>query len=502
MLEQGAEERPSDVSFDKQVASYIEAEFLQGYGLDQIKDCLLSLGYDTARIDRAVSEVAQKHKVTDAQRTRAPERTHDGHVKRKFHTPIAAILLVTFMLAAVFYFLDTEKKPTESATEAPKTLYDRLALNPNEYEITSSRILYSRTENIDVARTARIITENQGNAHFKGLASKEGIVKDIQKTVTSYRVFNKKRNAIEELTYVSIGFSPAIDQDAIKVVELIPKSSIPNAKDIRLPRGGIIVESDPIIAWKFSDVKKDEPVRVAYIITKKISGLSTNTLVTSVTPGVETPGETSCGNNICEVGESYFTCCGDCGCLPNFFCVQNECLTGVNECETDKDCDDHDPSTKGFCQGKPKECAYVKITECVTGDEYCPPSCAQQNDKDCKPPAPQAPSKAIAEEGPFKPEFTSDCGDLECFEDNFAGCIESSLIVKSTRTTTTYYVIIGPKLTLCQVKIKVTAHANHDLVGKEMVCNYDTKKKFMQAIQDMNTCSGPLLNALRFPPVV
>ncbi|MBI5398939.1 hypothetical protein HZB03_05740 [Candidatus Woesearchaeota archaeon] len=497
VLEQSEEAGPSDVSFDRQVASYIEAELLQGYGLDQIREYLLSLGYDAARIDRTVSEVAQKHRVTDSQRARAPERTHEGHLKRHFHTPVMTILFVTFMLAAVFYFLDTEKKTAEFAAEAPKELYDRLALNPNNYEIKSSRIVYSRTENVDVARTARIITENQGNAYFRGLASEQEIAKDIQKTVTSYNVLNKKQNMIEERTYVSIGFFPTVDKDAIKVVELIPKSSVPNANDIQLLQGGIIVEPDPIIAWKFSNVKKDEPVRVAYVITRKIRGLSTNTLVTSVMPGVEVPGETSCGNKICEVGESYITCCGDCGCLPNFFCVQNECLMGKNECETDNDCDDDDPSTKGFCSGKPKECTYVKIAECVTGDDYCPPSCTAQNDKDCKQQMPQAPPKAIEEEEPFEPAFTSDCGGLECFEDNFAECIESSLIVKSTSTTTTYYVIIGPKLSLCQVKTKVTAHANPDLIGKEMVCNYDAKKEFMQAIEDTNTCSGPLARLMQ-----
>lgn len=493
---QGDAAADSDVSFDKQVASYIEAELLQGYGLDQIRDYLLSLGYEADRIDRAVFEVAQKQKVTETERTRTPERAHEEHVKRHFHVPVATILMITCMLATVFYFLDIEKPPELSAAEAPQSLYERLALSPADYEITSSRILYTRTERVDVARTDRIITENQGNAYFKGLSSKEGIANEVVKTVTEYRILNKKQNAIEERTYVSIGFFPLLDQAVIKIVELIPKSSVPDAKDIQLPHGGIIVERDPIVQWKFSNMKKGEPVRVGYVITRKISGLSTNTLVTSVTPGVEAPGESSCGNKICESGESYFTCCGDCGCLPNFFCVHNDCLTAKDACETDADCDDHDSSTIGWCKGKPKACTYEKITQCRADDDYCPPSCTPKDDQDCTPAASQPPT-AQEPKGLFEPEYTSDCGGLECYEKNFAGCTESSLIVKSTPTTVIYYSIIGKKLSLCQVKTKVNAHANPELVGKEMVCTYDSKKKFLKAVEDLNTCSGPLVKLLQ-----
>ena len=53
------------MSFHKQVVEYIEAELAQGYGLDQVRAYLLSLGYSTERISHAVSEVEAKHDVTE-----------------------------------------------------------------------------------------------------------------------------------------------------------------------------------------------------------------------------------------------------------------------------------------------------------------------------------------------------------------------------------------------------------------------------------------------------
>jgi len=54
-----------------------------------------------------------------------------------------------------------------------------------------------------------------------------------------------------------------------------------------------------------------------------------------------------------------------------------------DECIIDSDCDDNDASTKDTCIKTSKICANEKIIDCVTGDNYCPPNCNYQNDKDC-----------------------------------------------------------------------------------------------------------------------
>ncbi|MDD5086587.1 MAG: hypothetical protein PHV16_02445 [Candidatus Nanoarchaeia archaeon] len=57
-----------------------------------------------------------------------------------------------------------------------------------------------------------------------------------------------------------------------------------------------------------------------------------------------------------------------------------------DQCQEDSDCEDGHDSTRDFCSGSPKKCSNIKIEECITGDNYCPPNCRYEEDKDCPDP--------------------------------------------------------------------------------------------------------------------
>jgi len=53
-----------------------------------------------------------------------------------------------------------------------------------------------------------------------------------------------------------------------------------------------------------------------------------------------------------------------------------------NECISNSDCDDSDPTTIDSCDGSPTRCWNSIITYCVSGDFYCPNSCVYPDDED------------------------------------------------------------------------------------------------------------------------
>ena len=86
-----------------------------------------------------------------------------------------------------------------------------------------------------------------------------------------------------------------------------------------------------------------------------------------------TPKE--CSNTLiteCTTGDNY---------CPSGCAYQDD--EDCDECAIDYDCDDNDISTQDFCSGTPKECSNTLITECITGDSYCPTTCTYINDQDC-----------------------------------------------------------------------------------------------------------------------
>lgn len=74
------------------------------------------------------------------------------------------------------------------------------------------------------------------------------------------------------------------------------------------------------------------------------------------------------GDNYCPAGCRYPQ---DTDCPP------------VDQCRTNLECNDNDLSTEDACSGSPKRCTNIPITECATGDSYCPSTCTYTTDRDC-----------------------------------------------------------------------------------------------------------------------
>lgn len=55
----------------------------------------------------------------------------------------------------------------------------------------------------------------------------------------------------------------------------------------------------------------------------------------------------------------------------------------VGECTADANCNDNDPATRDKCAGAPAVCTHEKITQCISGDGVCPAACYDTVDKDC-----------------------------------------------------------------------------------------------------------------------
>lgn len=90
-----------------------------------------------------------------------------------------------------------------------------------------------------------------------------------------------------------------------------------------------------------------------------------------------------------------YTCCEDEDCDDNDVSTKDICLypktkrsacsnPSVDECTTNLDCDDKKDSTNDICAEIPRKCFNVEITNCISGDNYCPSGCTHKNDRDCE----------------------------------------------------------------------------------------------------------------------
>jgi len=102
---------------------------------------------------------------------------------------------------------------------------------------------------------------------------------------------------------------------------------------------------------------------------------SEHNICVSECSGLEEPDYTNCVD-LCLA--TYDQCYGACT------TAYNACVSQMDECSTDADCDDGDPSTTDTCSGTPKICANSPITQCVNNDGYCPPGCYRAVDNDCE----------------------------------------------------------------------------------------------------------------------
>jgi len=95
-----------------------------------------------------------------------------------------------------------------------------------------------------------------------------------------------------------------------------------------------------------------------------------------------------CSGTPKECSNTEITECvsGDDYCPQNCDYINDEDCTEPDHCSTNNDCNDKDISTKDVCSGIPKKCTNIKIIECAAGDDYCPPNCNYEQDKDCSEP--------------------------------------------------------------------------------------------------------------------
>ncbi len=63
------------------------------------------------------------------------------------------------------------------------------------------------------------------------------------------------------------------------------------------------------------------------------------------------------------------------------YATDTDCETA--ECTADANCNDNDLSTVDKCSGVPAICTHEKITKCLGGDGYCPNACDSRTDWDC-----------------------------------------------------------------------------------------------------------------------
>jgi hypothetical protein len=91
----------------------------------------------------------------------------------------------------------------------------------------------------------------------------------------------------------------------------------------------------------------------------------------------------SCGNRLCEAGESCTSCEQDCGCGSGL-CCGGMCVEPL--CVADYECDDGSACTIDSCSGAggcSAQCQYTRIVACLNNDGCCPVGCNEVSDNDC-----------------------------------------------------------------------------------------------------------------------
>ena len=372
------------LDFTKEAAGYIEDELAQGYGLDQIKKELINEGYPKDLIDSAVNKVEEDNKISDKDREKVIERSDKSHMKRRFHMPVLSIGLFIAILLITFFFLGVGEKQQIKAPEIIDVLlYEDLGIS-FKAKIVGSEQTYSRDEIAELRRAEAFIREHKDNKLLANLKTSDA-VKGFNKRLT---VFSIVKAGVEERTLVEIRFRAERDIKTLKIVESIPKSTA-TYEEILLTQRGVVAEKDPVLIFTFNNVKSGDVLKAVYVIKKKVSKPNSMTFSAEEKETALQPKPNGvCGDGKCVVGESYVTCCTDCGCLPKFRCERNKCVAEQRDkCKTDWECEDEDISTQDKCEGSPKKCTHKTITQCEDADMYCPAGCTYDEDNDCEPPA-------------------------------------------------------------------------------------------------------------------
>jgi len=89
------------------------------------------------------------------------------------------------------------------------------------------------------------------------------------------------------------------------------------------------------------------------------------------------------------------------------------------------------------------------------------------------------------------------CLGYQCFLDRFKECKRAALSLKIDEETSRYYEIIGPSVGMCKVLIRAIADSDEKLVGKEMICLYDSNFDFTVQIEHTENCKGELKDLMK-----
>ncbi len=285
------------------------------------------------------------------------------------------IILLIFFFAGV----GKESKEGETKDKIDVLLYENLGVNLGSAKISDSEQVYTRDEFVQPTRSAAMLEANKKNPILKTLTPSDA-VKGFAKRAT---VFTIIQNGIQKRTLVEIRFQAERDVELLKIVESMPKTTA-NGEEILLTKGGVLAERDPVLVFSYPNVKAGQTLKAMYVINKEVKTLPTLTFPAEDKKKKEVTEEVNCGDGKCVEGESYLTCCKDCGCTPGSVCDNNYCTPADRDrCSTDQDCDDGNAGTIDICSGMPKTCQNNPTTECVTGDMYCPEGCTNDMDSDC-----------------------------------------------------------------------------------------------------------------------
>ncbi len=372
------EESVDEINFKEQLIGYIRDELKQGFTLKQVHDALIEQGYAPDEIDFVFAYIKTRFNVSDKSRSRK-RRSDAHHLKTRFYLPVVGILLLTLGIMAILFTAQGAKEQQQQKL-AELIPYYKLGLDPSSVSILSTKTLLDRVERVDTRIGKAFLLARRGSLLFDNLKIADDVVPGVQKTVRTYVLDDGASR-----TLVEIRAKVYADADNLKILEIIPKSILKNSSDLIL-KGGLVVEKDPAIQWSYSSVKEGQLIVIRYIVDKALEDFSSFT-VPVIQKGLVHANPTSCGNSVCEVGESFRDCCVDCGCLPGFVCENNYCAAKPkDQCQIDAECDDSDPSTSDSCEGTPKKCVHTLITECHHGDDFCPEGCTYEDDLDCTPP--------------------------------------------------------------------------------------------------------------------
>jgi hypothetical protein len=250
-----------------------------------------------------------------------------------------------------------------------------------------SKQVYSRDELVDSVRAESLLGKHDANALISNLKVNDAVTGFAKRATVFSLLGVGMERGIHKKTLVELRFKAEQDADVLKIVESIPKS-MAKFEDIELTQGGVFAEKDPVIIFTFNDVKQGTALKAVYVVKKGLSTLDTMTFaaeekVRTVKPTVAKV----CGDGKCVEGETYLSCCADCGCLPGFVCKNNVCgAADRDKCKSDTDCSDDDPMTKDTCSGTPKTCSNTLVVECLSDDGFCPAGCDYDKDTDCPEP--------------------------------------------------------------------------------------------------------------------